>query len=256
VSAFRDYAAYYDLLYAERDCVGEVAFVLDRLRAFVPAAEELLELGCGTGAHAFGLAQAGLAVDGIDLSEDMLRVAEARRAALPPEQAARLSFAQGDLCRFGRGHPYDAIVSLFHVMSYVTEEADILAAFAAVRRHLKPGGVFLFDFWHGPAVVATGPLQRAKAVENERFRLLRETRPIWERERDLVRVCYRLQVTDLASGRCEVIEEEHRLRYFFLPALERWLAAAGLRIVETGEWMTGRPVTDETFGAYCCVVPA
>ena len=134
MSAFKDYAAYYDLLYAERDCAGEVAFVLDRLRAFAPAAQELLELGCGTGAHAFGLARAGLTVDGIDLSEDMLRVAEARRAALPAEQAARLSFAQGDLCQFERGRPYDAIVSLFHVMSYVTEEAAILAHTNAIRK--------------------------------------------------------------------------------------------------------------------------
>ncbi len=256
MSAFKNYAAYYDLLYAERDCAGEVEFVLDRLRAFAPAAQDLLELGCGTGAHAFGLARAGLTVDGIDLSADMLRVAETRRAALPSEQAARLAFTQGDLCRFERGRAYDAIVSLFHVMSYVTEDAAILAALGAVRRHLKPGGVFLFDFWHGPAVVATGPLPRTKTVENEHFRLLRETRPIWERDRDLVRVGYRLQVTDLASGRCEIIEEEHRLRYFFLPVLERWLTTAGLRIVETGEWMTGKPVTEETFGAYCCVVPA
>ena len=54
---------------------------------------------------------------------------------------------------------FDAVIALFHVVSYQTTEHDLRATFATAARHLNPGGVLLFDVWHGPAVLAQQPEQ-------------------------------------------------------------------------------------------------
>lgn len=49
---FNTYAAYYDLLYRDKDYVGEAAYVHDLIQHHAPGAQEVLELGSGTGGHA------------------------------------------------------------------------------------------------------------------------------------------------------------------------------------------------------------
>ena len=81
----------------------------------------------------------GYIVHGVDLSEAMLARAEERKAALPPEVAARLSFIYGDMRTVRTGETYDAVISLFHVMSYQTTNADLEAAFETATVHIcKP----------------------------------------------------------------------------------------------------------------------
>ena len=96
--AFDAYSRYYDLLYRDKDYAAEAQYVAGALRRHAPQAKRLLELGCGTGGHAEHLARAGYAVDGFDVSDTMLARAAARRATLPPEVAARLSFGRGAGC--------------------------------------------------------------------------------------------------------------------------------------------------------------
>ena len=50
--AFDTYARYYDLLYRDKDYAGEAAYVASHIRQHAPEAARILELGCGTGAHA------------------------------------------------------------------------------------------------------------------------------------------------------------------------------------------------------------
>ena len=79
----------------------------------------------------------------------MLEMAEQKRSSLAPELAHRLRFTQGDLRTVRLGERADAVISLFHVMSYQTSNADLTAAFATAREHLAEGGVFIFDCWYG-----------------------------------------------------------------------------------------------------------
>jgi SAM-dependent methyltransferase len=250
VSAFGNYAACYDLLYRDKDYAAEVRFVTGLLRRFAPDARRLLELGCGTGIHATALAREGYAVDAMDASESMLEAALRRRALLEPAVRERLAFFAGDLRELDRGRRYDAVLSLFHVMSYQTGDDDVARAIAAARRHLAPGGAFVFDFWHGPALLAEGPARRRKEAEDERLKVVRLTEPVWERERDVVRVNYRLVVERKDTGEVQRFDEEHVVRYFFMPWIEARLRAGGFRLAESAEWLSGAPLGPTTFGAY------
>ena len=57
MSVFGGYSRYYDLLYRDKDYAGEVAFVHGIIDEHAPQAQSLLDLGCGTGAHAAILAE-------------------------------------------------------------------------------------------------------------------------------------------------------------------------------------------------------
>ncbi len=147
---FDGYAAYYDLLYREKDYAGEARFVLDALNRRGGPVRRLLGSGCGTGAHAEHFAAHGIDVEGIDCSEPMLDSARARAKQLGALDA-RLRSSRADIQRVRLGRTFDAVVSLFHVFSYQTTNQQFLDTLESARLHLCAGGLLLFDAWYGPA---------------------------------------------------------------------------------------------------------
>ncbi|HEX2722814.1 MAG TPA: class I SAM-dependent methyltransferase, partial [Gemmatimonadaceae bacterium] len=140
MTVFAGYSRYYDLLYRDKDYAGEARWVAALIEKHAASARSLMEIGCGTGAHAAKLAGLGYDVTGVDMSEGMLAAANGRKRGLPPGLASRLDFAHGDARSVRLGRRFNAVISLFHVMSYQTSNADISAAFSTAREHLLPGG--------------------------------------------------------------------------------------------------------------------
>jgi SAM-dependent methyltransferase len=239
LSAFSDYARYYDVLYRGKDYKSEAEYVTGILRRFAPDAKTVLDVGCGTGAYASKLAEAGYSIHGVDLSQAMLDRAEVMRSSLPDELAGRLTFSRGDARSLDLGEKYDAIVSLFHVMSYQTSNEDLLSAFAAARAHLAPGGVFIFDCWYGPAVLTDRPRIVRKQFADGDVILDRLSEPEMDAERNVVHVHYTLSVTD-GDALAETVRERHDMRYLFTPEVELMLATNGLELTESREWMSDK----------------
>lgn len=248
---FNAYAAYYDLLYRDKDYAAEAQYVAFHIRRNTPGPKRILELGCGTGGHAIHLAQMGHVVHGVDLSEEMLSRALRRKSALPPDVAARLSFSKSDARTVRTGETYDAVISLFHVMSYQMSNADLAAAFETAWSHLRSGGLFLFDFWYGPAVLTEKPEVRIKRLENEHIEVTRIAEPLLNVGESTVQVDYTLFVKDKETGRIEQTAESHHLRYLFLTELQHYLAG---RFVapKSFEWMTENPLSESTWSAFIC----
>jgi SAM-dependent methyltransferase len=250
-ATFDLYAAHYDLLYGGKDYAAEAAHV----RGLLPdGVREVLELGCGTGGHAAELARAGLHVHGVDLSAAMVARARARRAALPAPLQAGLAFDEGDIRRIRLGRTFDAVVSLFHVMSYQTGNDDLLAALATARAHLQPGGVFVFDFWYGPAVLSDRPRHVVKEVRDDRITVRRETTPSMHLADNRVDVRFDVTITPHGGGAPQVVHEVHPMRYLFLPELDLCFAHTGFRRRAARAWLADTPPDDRSW--YACVVAA
>ena len=249
MTVFAGYSRYYDLLYRDKDYAGEARYVASLIRRHAPEAKALLEMGCGTGAHAIELAELGFDVAGVDMSEGMLEAAEARRSSLAPELVAALEFAQGDARTVRLGRKFDAVISLFHVMSYQTSNVDLAAAFATAREHLEPGGVFVFDCWYGPAVLKQWPSVTEKHLSDDTTDVARRAEPVIHPTEDVVDVNYTVVVTDKVTGASETLRETHRMRYLFTPEIEMALSAAGMSLVDSRGWMTDSPPGFETWGA-------
>ena len=147
---FADYARYYDLLYRDKDYAAEAEYVAGLIRKFHPPARSILEFGSGTGIHAIHLAKRGYDVTGVDLSPDMVYIASSNVEA-PPNPShltphASPLFLEGDIREIRLNKRYDAVIALFHVISYQTTNEDVTAAFETARHHLNPGGIFIFGY--------------------------------------------------------------------------------------------------------------
>lgn len=247
MSTFGAYARYYDLLYRDKDYAGEAQFVRRLLLQHAPALRSVLELGCGTGHHAALLAAEGLEVHGVDRSDEMLAQAAERRLRLTPELAQQVSFSTGDVRTLRLGRQFDAVVSLFHVMSYQTSNADLGAAFETARAHLRPGGLFLFDCWYGPAVLTDRPSARQRTLEDARTAVTRFATPVLRPEANVCDVHYRVSVADKLSGAVEELREVHSMRYLFTPEIDLLFDRVGLRRLAACEWLSARPAAFDTW---------
>ncbi|HVO49252.1 MAG TPA: class I SAM-dependent methyltransferase [Steroidobacteraceae bacterium] len=249
MNSFGAYARYYDLLYRDKDYAGEADYARKQLARHAPAARRLLELGCGTGAHAALLAGAGYEIHGIDQSDEMLERARARLAQLPPALGARARFERADMRGFALPQRFDAALALFHVVSYQRTNEDLCSAFRCVRQHLLPNGVFLFDCWYGPAVLTDRPAVRIRRLEDDLVGVMRLAEPVMHPNENVVDVNYEVHVRDKASGMVERFTERHRMRYLFRPEIELLAQQAGFIVLDGEEWMTGRPLGFDTWSA-------
>ncbi|MEU2915709.1 class I SAM-dependent methyltransferase [Streptomyces massasporeus] len=134
----------YDVIYRGRgkDYRSETAAVTRHIREHRPGASSLLDMGCGTGGHLKHFAETFSHVEGIDLSEGMLRVI---RRKLP-----QLSVHQGDMRDFELGDRFDAVVSLFAAVGNLASPQELDAALSCAARHLHPGGVLVVEPWWFP----------------------------------------------------------------------------------------------------------
>lgn len=250
MSVFGNYARYYDLLYRDKDYVGEAQFIHRLIQAHAPDAQNILDLGCGTGSHAILLAKEGYYTHGVDFSQEMLQKADSHLSQLPQDLVSRLKFSHGDIRKVRLNRTFDVVLSLFHVISYQTTNEDLLAAFATVKEHLKPGGIVIFDVWYGSAVLTERPTIRVKRLEDEEILVTRIAEPVLYPNENLVDVNYQVFIRDKSSNAVEELQETHRMRYLFKPELDLFLNQFDFKLINYGEWMTGCELGCETWGVF------
>ncbi|MDQ2948508.1 MAG: class I SAM-dependent methyltransferase [Acidobacteriota bacterium] len=163
--------ALYDLLFPG---VGGSAAILDDVRRerilnserfYVEEAKQsggpVLELGCGSGRLTIPIAQTGVEISGVDLSESMLETARAKAQA----SSASVTFLQGDMRHFDLPGRFSAVLipgnSLLHLLTI----EDLKQCLACVLRHLAEHGRLIFDIsnW-SMEVLGRDPGQRYPAL--------------------------------------------------------------------------------------------
>lgn len=248
MSSFSNYAQVYDLLNEGKDYAGEADFIERLIRDHAPAAKSILNFGCGTGSHDLLLTEKGFRTHGVELSPDMLMQAKMRRTV--DLAVGHCCFSLGDLRSFRAGETSDVVTALFHVFSYQTTQEDIFASLKSFRAHMSDSSVAIFDLWHAPAVLATPPEVRVRRGENDAIKVTRIAEPDHDVEGRIVRVNFTFFIEDKATSSISTFREEHPMRYFFPEDIEPFTKEAGLRIVETGEWLTREKPTSDSWGVY------
>lgn len=228
------YAQYYDLLYSDKDYKSEVEYIDTLIKKSSVNAKNILDMGCGTGKHAELLCDKGYKVHGIDLSEDMLKIAETRREG----KEDKLSFSHSNIQELSLDKKFDVVVSLFHVMSYQNSNDELIKAFEVAKKHLVDGGVFIFDFWYGPAVLTDLPTTRVKRLENEHIKVTRLAEPVLHATKNIVDVNYDVFIEDKKTKEVVEKKELHKMRYFFDTELEIVCEKVGFEVLEKHEWMS------------------
>jgi SAM-dependent methyltransferase len=225
---FKDYATFYDTLYQEKDYVAECDFLEAIFLRFsgLPI-HTILDLGCGTGGHSFILSQRNYSVSGVDLSQKMLTFAEKKARSLKSKN--KPVFRQGDIRSLDMGLIFDSIVSMFAVLAYMSTNLDIANVFSAVRRHIKPGGLFIFDTWSGHAVLSDPPVDRQKIIELKEEKIIRDSHPKIDLLKHTVDIHYRIQ-RFRDERLIEEVKEVHCVRFLFPQEAIHYLEEANFTV--------------------------
>jgi SAM-dependent methyltransferase len=246
--AFGQYAGLYDLFYRDKDYGHEAAYVDGLIRRFHPRAVSLIDLGCGTGRHAREFARLGYTVTGVDRSEQM--IASAHEHGWDGDPTRQPELVCGDLRSFRDPRRFDVATALFHVMNYQTGDEDIAAAIDTACRLLVPGGLFVFDFWYGPGVLAAPPTTRVRRIRHGATEVIRISEPAHDPARHRVDVNF--DILSITDGSLVRQRELHSMRYLFVEELDRFLDAAGMDRIDTRAWLAESEPDDANW--YACVV--
>ncbi|HEV2854409.1 MAG TPA: class I SAM-dependent methyltransferase [Thermoanaerobaculia bacterium] len=138
---FGELAHRYDLHTPPGHYLPKYEFVLDELRRY-GAGAQVLDLGCGTGALLESLRCAGLAGRGIDISPEMVAVAEQRLGPGVVRVGRLQDLEERETC--------DAIVSMAFAFNYCADVAEARQALAGFHRALRPGGLVILQVAHAP----------------------------------------------------------------------------------------------------------
>lgn len=241
---FIDYVKYYDAFYSDKNYVEEANYIAKLIFKYATAPTQILEMGCGTGKHALQLVNLGFAVEAIDLSEEMIRIAKNNL------QVSNLLFHHGDARSYKCKNNVDVIVSLFHVFSYMTSDHDIAQFFDNSYGNLKPGGLLIFDYWYSPAVHAIGPSQRVRKYEDDNSIIYRISDPKINTHQSRVDVKIEIVDVDKSTSTAKLVTENHPMRHFSLNEIAA-RSADKFEILENNEWLKLTNADEKSWGAVC-----
>jgi predicted TPR repeat methyltransferase len=134
MTSYGRFGEFYDAVMGDRRAAAEQ--VMELIRADKPDARNVLELGCGTGSILKYL-QDAYEVSGLDISGKMLSIAR--------KKVPRSRLFRQDMVHFRIDGRFDVIICIFDSINNLRRFSDWKKVFAAVRRHLLPGGCFIFD---------------------------------------------------------------------------------------------------------------
>jgi SAM-dependent methyltransferase len=206
---------YYHLLYKKHD-ENEAKAALDNLlqALAIEAGKKILDLACGKGRHARYLAENGFVVTGIDISKASIDFARAH-------EHPGLEFYQHDMRKPFRINYYDAVMNMFTSFGYFKTDLEHLLSLKHVATGLKPGGLFLLDFFNASFVRKNLVVTESKTVDGIDFSLSR-----W------IKADYVFKnIAFEAVGRSFHFQEAVRL--FELADFQAMFAALGLQIRQT-----------------------
>jgi len=225
------FADVYDHWYGDLPGLDATVAAVGRLAGDGP----VLELACGTGRLLLPAARRGLTVHGLDASEAMLDRLRAKGAELDAVAAAggRVETHLADMARFDLGPVRFSLVFLaFNSLFNLTTADDQAACFAAVARHLAPGGRFALEC-AVPADRDDGP---GDAVDLHSLAADRVTLRVWRQD----------PATQTVMGQhVDITEAGIRLRpwllrYSTVPQLDAMATAAGLELEHRwADWSGG-----------------
>ncbi len=234
---------YYNLFYNDKNYQLEAKYVHEKIEEYTSSSKSILELGCGTGKHAINLAKFGYQILGIEKSESMLNKAI---------KVKNLEFQKGDIREIKLKNTYDCVISLFHVMSYQITNESLVSVFRTAFNNLKNNGIFLFDFWFGPAVIHQKPMVRTKTISRKNNTICRIAEPELLLHRNQVNVKYTYYDFDNCTKNFRIINELHKMRYFSIPELEFIANQTGFKLLNAEEFLTGLKPSFDTWGV--CVI--
>jgi SAM-dependent methyltransferase len=240
--AFGLYSKYYNLIYQKKTYKTEVNYIHNLINKFNLNKKDILEFGSGTGSHAEFLVRKGYTVHGIEKSKSMIANCKKIKG---------FTFQNGDVCEIKLRKKYDVVLSMFHVLSYQTTKTNINNFFKNASYHLKPNGLFGFDFWYTDAVNAQKPEIRLLELRNKDFKVIRLAEPSKGNLKNTINVDYTVILKNMKKNLVNVIKENHKMKHFSLTELSSLYKKYRFKCLHVGQLVSDNKPSKNTWGVFC-----
>ena len=231
---FSNSALFYDDIYKDKEYHKEATYVVESVRKLDSTAKRMLELGCGTGNYSFIFRDHGFDVLGIDASEEMISLANLKKSSLGNQN---IDFEICNSEDFSTNVEWDLAISLFFMIGYQVSDASLLKTFQTVRSSLRTGGIFAFDFWHGPSVINKGCSPNEIQIETGDHRMTRKSFPSILAEDSCLTIRQSYSIQDKKTAEYQNFDEVHKVRYFFDNQLSSFLEKSGFEVIRFEAFM-------------------
>lgn len=210
MSSYEAFASVYDMMQYDVD----YEFWMDQLSQYANRnqVKSILELACGTATIGIGLSQRGFSVEGLDISDDMLTIAQAKSV----ENHVKMRFYHQDMVEFQTKKTYDMIFSMCDGINYILDLESLSSVFENVSKHLNHKGLFIFD--------VSSEYKLEHVIGNNTFaETFDEEAYIWENEYDKKskRLNFSLTLFKSNSGHYERYEEYHEQKAYSIETLKK-----------------------------------
>lgn len=140
----------------------EIAFLVTELTKRLSPGARVLDLACGQGRHAIGLAQHEFSVVGLDYQTNLLESA----AHTAEEKGVTLELVHGDMRQLPfADSSFDAVINMFTAFGYFSDEENFLVM-QEVARVLRPGGWFIIDVANRDSLIRQAQPRSWKRLPN------------------------------------------------------------------------------------------
>ncbi|SEF71069.1 Ubiquinone/menaquinone biosynthesis C-methylase UbiE [Caloramator fervidus] len=216
---YKDLALYYDeMMDVDYDSWTNFLISLFKKYDLDYIDKTVLELGCGTGNMTLKLANLGLKVIALDISQEMLNVAR-------DKVKKGVIFVNEDMKNIDFDKKFDFVFSFCDGFNYILEEDELFLIFKKVYNLLKEEGLFVFDI--------SSEYKLKNIIGNNTFTLNEEKYAyIWDNylEDDIVDMYITFFVKEGDFYRR--IDEHHTQRIYKLDDMLRMLKKAGFNKID------------------------
>jgi ubiquinone/menaquinone biosynthesis C-methylase UbiE len=235
--AYEQFAYLYDYLMSDAPYEKWRDFAKEKIKKYGRAqSKRLLDVGCGTGELSIRLALEGFHVIGIDLSEDMLAVAQAKAE----ESGVSIEFFQQNMTELEGFESFDCAIIFCDSLNYLQSENEVKQTFARVYNHLNDGGLLLFDV-HSTYKMEHVFASQTFANNDEEISYIWNCFPgdvPYSVEHELTFFVHQ------SDGMYQRFDELHIQRTYEVDQYKQWLTSAGFKIVEISADFTDERPTE------------
>jgi len=227
-----DYLRIYRPQFTPERTATETRFIADALRA--QAGAEVLDVACGFGRHAIGMAKLGFRVTGLDFNPRYLEIAAADAAAA----GVSVTWRAGDMRALGFDRAFDAVYSYFTSFGYFDDD-DNERVLGEIARALRPGGAFLLEMANRDRLL-THPQERTWSQREDGALLMEEITLEWVSSR----VISRQHLIDPNGG--TKVTKEFSLRTYTCAELSALLRRHGMNVRAVFGGADGEPYVPDS----------
>ena len=176
------FAKSYDVITGHKEYKKEVEklkFILESKG--LSSNSNLLDIGCGTGNHSVLLVEYGYDITAVDLSIDMINIANAKNTAV--------SFIAGDITELSLGK-FDGAYSLFNVVNCISDPSTLRSFFESIYNHLEDGALYVFESWNPIAILQDHPKEVSRTYVHDCYQIERTVSPSWDFMQQMLRLVY------------------------------------------------------------------